>query len=105
MLACERHGSGEPLVLIHGLTHRRQAWYPVLDDLAVHREVILVDLPGHGQSPDLVTHGRPVPDVLRDIREQIPLSARGAQRSQDRQLPSIGFEMRDSVTSTRSRPA
>ncbi len=67
MLACERHGSGEPLVLIHGLTHRRQAWYPVLDDLAVHREVILVDLPGHGQSPDLVTHGRPVPDVLRDM--------------------------------------
>jgi pimeloyl-ACP methyl ester carboxylesterase len=67
MLACERHGSGEPLVLIHGLTHRRQAWYPVLDDLAVHREVILVDLPGHGRSPDLVTNGRPVPDVLRDM--------------------------------------
>jgi pimeloyl-ACP methyl ester carboxylesterase len=67
MLACERHGSGEPLVLIHGLTHRRQAWYPVLDDLAVHREVILVDLPGHGRSPDLATDGRPVPDVLRDM--------------------------------------
>lgn len=67
MLACERHGSGEPLVLIHGLTHRRQAWYPVLDDLAVHREVILVDLPGHGESPDLVPDGRPVPDVLRDM--------------------------------------
>src|ERR1700759_3378283 len=67
MLACERHGSGEPLVLIHGLTHRRQACYPVLDDLAVPREVILVDLPGHGQSPDLVSDGRPVPDVLRDM--------------------------------------
>lgn len=67
MLACERHGSGEPLVLIHGLTHRRQAWYPVLDHLAVHREVILVDLPGHGRSPDLQTDGRPVPDVLRDM--------------------------------------
>lgn len=66
MLACERHGSGEPLVLVHGLTHRRQAWYPVLDDLAVHREVILVDLPGHGRSPDLVTGDRPIPDVLRD---------------------------------------
>lgn len=70
MLACERHGSGEPLVLIHGLTHRRQAWYPVLDDLAVRREVILVDLPGHGQSPDLVTGGRPIPDVLRDEFKQ-----------------------------------
>ncbi|HEY8302350.1 MAG TPA: alpha/beta fold hydrolase [Jatrophihabitans sp.] len=70
MLACERHGSGEPLVLIHGLTHRRQAWYPVLDQLAAHREVILVDLPGHGQSPDLVTDARPVPDVLRDEFKQ-----------------------------------
>ena len=48
MLAFERHGSGEPLVLVHGVTHRRQAWYPVLDQLAEHREVILVDLPGHG---------------------------------------------------------
>lgn len=66
MLACERHGSGEPLVLVHGVTHRRQAWYPVFDALTPHREVVLVDLPGHGASPDLVTHGRPVEDVLRD---------------------------------------
>jgi pimeloyl-ACP methyl ester carboxylesterase len=65
MLAFERHGSGEPLVLVHGVTHRRQAWYPVLDELAEQREVILVDLPGHGQSGPLVTGGRPVADVLR----------------------------------------
>jgi pimeloyl-ACP methyl ester carboxylesterase len=64
MLAFERHGSGEPLVLVHGVTHRRQAWYPVLDQLAEQREVILVDLPGHGQSPPLVTGGRPVAEVL-----------------------------------------
>ncbi|MGI8677552.1 MAG: alpha/beta fold hydrolase [Jatrophihabitans sp.] len=66
MLAFERHGSGDPLVLVHGVTHRRQAWYPVLDELAEQREVILVDLPGHGQSHALETHGRPVQDVLRD---------------------------------------
>lgn len=66
MLACERHGSGDPLVLVHGVTHRRQAWYPVLDELARHREVVLVDLPGHGESPPLVTGGRPVADVLRE---------------------------------------
>jgi len=65
MLACERHGAGEPLVLVHGVTHRRQAWYPVLDVLAAEREVILVDLPGHGQSPDLVADGRPLEEVLR----------------------------------------
>lgn len=70
MLAFERHGSGEPLVLVHGVTHRRQAWYPVLDSLAEQREVILVDLPGHGQSPPLVTNGRRVEDVLREQFKQ-----------------------------------
>jgi pimeloyl-ACP methyl ester carboxylesterase len=70
MLAFERHGSGEPLVLVHGLTHRRQAWYPVLDELAEQREVILVDLPGHGQSPPLEPGGRPVADVLREQFKQ-----------------------------------
>ncbi len=65
MLASERHGSGEPLVLVHGVTHRRQAWYPVLDQLAEDREVILVDLPGHGESPDLELRGRSVDETLR----------------------------------------
>ena len=65
MLAYERHGAGEPLVLLHGVTHRRQAWYPVLDQLAEQREVILVDLPGHGQSSPFVLDGLSVKDALR----------------------------------------
>jgi pimeloyl-ACP methyl ester carboxylesterase len=65
MLAFERHGSGEPLVLVHGVTHRRQVWYPVLDQLAAQRDVILVDLPGHGQSSPFVPEGRPVVEALR----------------------------------------
>jgi pimeloyl-ACP methyl ester carboxylesterase len=65
MLAYERHGSGEPLVLLHGVTHRRQAWYPVLDELAERREVVLVDLPGHGQSPPFELRGLSVKDALR----------------------------------------
>ncbi|MGI8759697.1 MAG: alpha/beta fold hydrolase [Jatrophihabitantaceae bacterium] len=65
MLACERHGSGEPLVLVHGVTHRRQAWYPVLERLAEQREVILVDLPGHGQSPPFRPDGCSVAEALR----------------------------------------
>jgi pimeloyl-ACP methyl ester carboxylesterase len=70
LLACERHGSGEPLVLVHGVTHRRQAWYPVLDQLAAQREVILVDLPGHGKSDPFVPDGLSVVDALRrDFRE------------------------------------
>jgi pimeloyl-ACP methyl ester carboxylesterase len=46
-----RTGRGEPLVLIHGVGHRRQAWDPVVPILAPHREVIAVDLPGFGESP------------------------------------------------------
>ncbi len=69
MLAHERIGSGEPLVLIHGIGHRRQAWSPVVDRLAEHREVVLVDLPGHGESPALVPDGRPVRDILRETFE------------------------------------
>ena len=79
MLACERHGSGEPLVLVHGVTHRRQAWYPVLDMLAAEREVILVDLPGHGESPDLDTRGLPVEEALRSEFRQF-LDDQGLER-------------------------
>jgi pimeloyl-ACP methyl ester carboxylesterase len=78
-LACERYGTGEPLVLVHGVTHRRQAWYPVLDLLIDHREVILVDLPGHGQSPDLQPDGRPVEDVLREVFQEF-LDEQGLDR-------------------------
>ncbi|HEY4020289.1 MAG TPA: alpha/beta fold hydrolase [Pseudonocardiaceae bacterium] len=66
MLAYERIGSGPPLVLLHGVGHRRQAWYPVVDELAAHREVILVDLPGHGESDPFEPAGRGVVDALRD---------------------------------------
>ena len=57
-LAYERHGTGPALVLLHGVGHRRQAWQPVLDLLTPHRTVIMVDLPGHGDSPPLRTEGR-----------------------------------------------
>ncbi len=48
-----RVGRGEPLVLLHGIGHHRQAWDPVVDILATEREVIAVDLPGFGASPGL----------------------------------------------------
>jgi pimeloyl-ACP methyl ester carboxylesterase len=48
-----RLGSGTPLVLLHGIGHRWQAWRPVLDRLAERHDVIAIDLPGFGGSPDL----------------------------------------------------
>ncbi|WP_406345504.1 alpha/beta fold hydrolase [Streptomyces sp. NBC_00648] len=48
-----RAGSGDPLLLLHGIGHHRQAWDPVFDLLAAERDVIAVDLPGFGESPAL----------------------------------------------------
>ncbi|WNI33312.1 alpha/beta fold hydrolase [Streptomyces sp. ITFR-6] len=52
-VAYERTGAGEPLLLLHGIGHHRQAWDPVIPVLAVERDVIAVDLPGFGASPAL----------------------------------------------------
>lgn len=54
-LAYTRRGQGEPLVLIHGIGHRKEAWGPVMDQLADHYDVIAVDLAGFGESPGLPT--------------------------------------------------
>ncbi|HEY7487739.1 MAG TPA: alpha/beta hydrolase [Streptosporangiaceae bacterium] len=51
----ERRGAGPPLVLLHGIGHRWQAWEPVLDRLAGERDVIALDLPGFGASAPLPT--------------------------------------------------
>lgn len=56
----ERAGTGEPLLLLHGIGHHWQAWEPVMGILAAGRDVIAVDLPGFGTSPPLpdgVTYG------------------------------------------------
>jgi pimeloyl-ACP methyl ester carboxylesterase len=63
-LAFDRTGTGPPLVLLHGVGHRRQAWGAVVDLLAPERDLIMPDLPGHGESPPLQPDGRPVVEVL-----------------------------------------
>ena len=46
-----RTGTGEPLLLMHGIGSRWQMWEPVLRRLAEHHDVIAIDLPGFGASP------------------------------------------------------
>jgi pimeloyl-ACP methyl ester carboxylesterase len=55
-LAFERTGTGEPLLLIHANGMSRAAWRPVLGLLEPQRDVIAVDLPGHGGSGPLAPH-------------------------------------------------
>ncbi|HEX8127719.1 MAG TPA: alpha/beta fold hydrolase [Pyrinomonadaceae bacterium] len=49
-----RRGAGKPLLLVHGLGGSWRSWNPILDRLAAEREVVAVDLPGHGRTPPLV---------------------------------------------------
>ena len=65
-LAYERVGSGPPLVLLHGIGHHRKAWQAVTPLLAPSRELILVDLPGHGESPPLELAGRTPVEALAE---------------------------------------
>jgi pimeloyl-ACP methyl ester carboxylesterase len=65
-LVFDRAGTGSPLVLIHGLGHRRQGWDAVLPLLTPHREVITLDLPGHGDSPPLRADGKNAVSVMAD---------------------------------------
>lgn len=49
-LAHARRGTGDPVVLVHGIGHRRQAWGPVFDGLAENHDTIALDLSGFGES-------------------------------------------------------
>ncbi len=49
----ERHGSGRPLVLLHGgLMTIDLSFGPLLEPLAANRQVIAVELQGHGHTAD-----------------------------------------------------
>jgi pimeloyl-ACP methyl ester carboxylesterase len=48
-----RTGSGEPLVLVHGIASRAEAWDRIVPALAERFEILALDLPGFGRSaPD-----------------------------------------------------
>lgn len=48
----EVHGSGEPLILLHGGVAASECFGPNLQELAKTRKVVAVHLQGHGRTPD-----------------------------------------------------
>ncbi len=46
-------GTGNPLVLLHGFLESTKIWEPFIDKLSAKRQVICIDLPGHGKSGNI----------------------------------------------------
>ena len=49
----ETHGTGRPLILLHGGLGSGEMFGPVIPALAQHHRVIAVDLQGHGRTADI----------------------------------------------------
>jgi pimeloyl-ACP methyl ester carboxylesterase len=60
----ERLGAGPPLLMVHGLGANLRTWDPLVPALRGSRELILVDLPGHGRSAPLA--GRQTVEAYAD---------------------------------------
>ena len=54
--AYTQQGSGEPLVLLHGVGMKAEAWTPQIVEFSKHYHVIAPDMPGHGSSEHLEAH-------------------------------------------------
>jgi pimeloyl-ACP methyl ester carboxylesterase len=65
-----RGGSGEPLLLLHGIGHTWRGWKPMLPLLEPRFDVLAVDLPGFGHSPPLPPGTEPTPEALADAVER-----------------------------------
>jgi pimeloyl-ACP methyl ester carboxylesterase len=64
-----RGGSGEPLLLIHGIGHSWRGWKPMLPLLERRFDVLAVDLPGFGHSEPLPPAVDSTPEALADAVE------------------------------------
>jgi pimeloyl-ACP methyl ester carboxylesterase len=81
-MSAELHGDPDgrpPLVLLHGLTFDRDIWRTTLHGLAgvdPGRHILLLDLPGHGSSPNQLPHSMDhVVGLVRDAVDEAGLPA------------------------------
>ena len=76
-LSWRTFGTGEPLLLIHGIGTTSDDWAVLAPRLARTYRVLTVDLPGHGRSPALA--GNPSVPAIADVLES-DLDALGLTR-------------------------
>lgn len=70
-----RGGTGEPLVLIHGIGHTWRGFKPMLPELERRFDVLAVDLPGFGHSSPLAANVDSTAEALADAVEREMLGA------------------------------
>jgi pimeloyl-ACP methyl ester carboxylesterase len=71
-LNIHRAGSGEPMLLLHGLGATLRVWLPVAPLLAERHDVIAMDLPGYGDSPPLPeVEGASLANYADAVEEQL----------------------------------
>lgn len=59
-------GSGRKLLLVHGLGGSWRSWSPILPIVSAQRQAIMIDLPGHGESP-----ARPDSGTFRGLADSL----------------------------------
>ncbi len=64
----ETHGSGTPILFIHGVLMSGQFFHKQFSALSANYQCIRLDLRGHGES-DKVLHGHTISQYARDVRE------------------------------------
>jgi len=71
----EVYGEGRPLVMIHGWAMHSGVWREFARQLAEHRQVICLDLPGHGRSGVIDTFS--LPEIGETLLDAIPVKKFG----------------------------
>jgi pimeloyl-ACP methyl ester carboxylesterase len=100
LLAVEEFGSGEPLVLIHGLATTQGIWHSVTPALARERRVVTLDVPGFGDSPP-VGEGFDLEAVAKRILRG--LAAQGVRGPFDLVGHSLGAGIAVTIAAIRPR--
>ncbi|MBZ9728207.1 alpha/beta fold hydrolase [Salegentibacter sp. JZCK2] len=53
LISFTSQGTGNPLVLLHGFLESKEIWKDFAEELSINRQVICIDLPGHGESGNI----------------------------------------------------
>lgn len=72
-------GTGNPLVFLHGFLESSKIWEPFLPALEKKRQVVCIDLPGHGETGNLgeIHTMEIMADVVRFILEHLKIDKAG----------------------------